>query len=143
MTWCWITTNNRPVFFWIVYFIKRQISYAYKYRWNTPNRNNRNINIAHLHVCMAITKTWCWSQTKVISEQYRTNLLTWCRTITKNHPVLFWIEYITKIKISNVYIYWCDGPNRISPNINIAHLHVFMSITKTRCFPVLFSKYAI
>ena len=67
----------------------------------------------------------------VIFSRYRTYLLTWCGTITKNHPVSFWIAYFTKRKISHAYKYRWDIQNHISPNLNIAQLHVCIAITKT------------
>ena len=38
-------------------------------------------------------------------EQAHTNLSIWCRNITNNNPVLFWIAYFIEIEIRNLYIY--------------------------------------
>ena len=39
-----------------------------------------------------------------------------------------------------VYVYRCNKPDCTITNINIAHLHVCMAITKKRCLPRIVGK---
>ena len=63
---------------------------------------------------------------KVIFSRYRTYLLTWCRTITNHHPVLFWIAYFTKRKPRYAYTYRWDKPNQ--PSIAFCGLLIVSSL---------------
>ena len=77
-----------------------------------------------------------WLQSKSYSNipQYSTYLMTWCWTITNNHPVMFWNAYCLNRKIRHVYYYWWHTPNLNFCSIYISHSHVMMAITKTRCW---------